>query len=129
MVDLLISDVPQPTQDGGKCSDIKMLLSQMRKERYLKFKETLTRRIETLRLNHNTEESTNNGTSSMLMNGRVNPAKVNLTKSSVSMSKEISTLFLNYQTTDMLKFTTTETCLSRHQMEEDNKSGISINNP
>jgi len=85
-------------------------------------------KTETSRSMLNTVESTNSGTSSMLMNGRENQLRDNSMRSSVSMLKEISTLFLNYQKTDTLILSTTETWLLRHQMEERLKSGISINN-
>jgi len=85
-------------------------------------------KTETSRSMLNTVESTNSGTSSMLMNGRENQLRVNSMRNSVSLLKEISTLFLNYQKTDTLILSTTETWLLRHQMEERLKSGISINN-
>jgi len=43
--------------------------------------------------------------------------------------KEISILFHHFQATDILTLSTTETWLSRLQMEERLKSGTSINNP
>jgi len=46
----------------------------------------------------------------------------------VSMSKDHSTLSPNYHHTDTLISSTTETLLSRYQMEETLKSGTSINN-
>jgi hypothetical protein len=41
-------DALLPTQDGGNCSNIKMLSLSVKEERYWKSKATLTRRTETL---------------------------------------------------------------------------------
>jgi hypothetical protein len=71
-------------------------------------------------------ESTNNGILSTLTNGKENPKKENLTKDLVSLSKEISTLFLNYQITDISISSPTETWSSRLKMEERLRSGTSI---
>jgi hypothetical protein len=47
-VDHQISDVPQPTQDGGNSLDTEVLLLSMREEKLLKSKETLIKRTEIL---------------------------------------------------------------------------------
>jgi hypothetical protein len=77
----------------------------------------------------NTEESTSNGTLSMLMNGRVNQVMERWMKKLAWRSIDHSTLFLNYQRTDTSQFLTTEIWLSRYQMVDLNKNGISINIP
>jgi len=43
------SDVQQPTQDGGRCGDIKVLMLSMIKERCCMFKVTLTQKTEILK--------------------------------------------------------------------------------
>jgi len=85
------SDAPLPTQDGGRCSDWRELTSQTREERFWKSKEVLMLRTETLVLTLCKTKSTNNGISSMLMNGRENQLRANLTKDSAYMLKETST--------------------------------------
>jgi hypothetical protein len=56
-------------------------------------------------------DSTNNGILSMLMNGRETPnqKKENSTRSLDFTLKEISILFLNYQTTDISQLMTEKT--------------------
>lgn len=76
----------------------------------------------------NMERSTNNGTSSMLMNGRESQERENSTKTSVSMLRETSTLCHNCQTTDISTSSTTETLLSRLPTQERLKLGTSIRN-
>jgi len=79
----------------------------MRKEEYLMLLEELTKKTETFLPGLSTEKSTNNGTSSTLMNGRESQLRVNSMKTSVCMLKETSMLFLNCQTTDTLTSVTT----------------------
>jgi hypothetical protein len=64
------------------------------KERSWMFKEMLMLKTETSLPTRNTEDSTSNGTLSMLTNGRVNQSKENSMKNSASMSKDHSTLSL-----------------------------------
>jgi len=90
------------TQDGGNSSDTKEFQLSMRKARSLKSKAMLIKKTETLVSTHRTMESTNNGILSMLMNGRENQERENLTRSSAFMLREISTLFHNCQRTDIL---------------------------
>lgn len=89
-------------QDGGRCLECKELSSQMNVARLLMFKEELIQKIETLLFTINTEKSTNNGTLSMLMNGRENQQRVNWMKISVFMLRETSMLLLSYPLTDIL---------------------------
>jgi hypothetical protein len=70
-----------------------------------------------------TDRLTNNGRSSMLINGRVNPPRENLMKNMVSTSKDHSTLFPNYNHTDTLTWSITETWLLRLLTEEKLKPG------
>jgi len=95
-------DVPPQTQDGGNYSDTKELQLSMREERFSKSKEILIKKTEILESTHRTTESTNNGTLSMLTNGKENQERVNSTRSSVFMLKEISILFHNCLRTDTL---------------------------
>jgi hypothetical protein len=81
----------------------------MRKERLSTFKEMLMLKTETLKPDQRMERSTSNGRSSTLMSGRESQERENLMRSSDSMSKETSTLFLNFQTTDISRFMITET--------------------
>jgi hypothetical protein len=83
MVDQPMSDAQLPTQDGGKCSDTKVLQSSMKEERSWKFKETLIKRTETSVSTSNKMDSGNNGTLSMLTNGRENQEKESSMKTSV----------------------------------------------
>jgi hypothetical protein len=82
-VDLQTSDALLPTLDGGKCSDTKVPQSSMREERSWKFKETLIKRTETSVSTSNKMDFGNNGTLSMLTNGRENQEKEILTKISI----------------------------------------------
>jgi hypothetical protein len=70
-------------------------------------------------------DSTNNGTSSMLMNTQRNQRRENSTRTSVSMLKDHSTLSLNWRKTDTLISSTTRTLLSRPEMEERVNHGTS----
>jgi len=53
---LLISDVPQPTQDGGNCSDIIATSLKTKKERFWISQETLMLKTETSLFMPNMEE-------------------------------------------------------------------------
>jgi hypothetical protein len=66
------------------------------------FKELLIPKEDTFKLQPRTDRFINNGRSSMLINGRVNPPRDNLTMNMVSTSKDHSTLFPNYNHTDTL---------------------------
>jgi hypothetical protein len=93
-VDQPTLDVPLPTLDGGNFSDTRALPLSMKEERSLKLLEMLMLKIEIFKsITREIMAFINNGTSSMPMNGRVNLARVNLTKSSVSMLKDHSMLF------------------------------------
>jgi hypothetical protein len=87
-------------QDGGKCLNIKIHLLQTKKEKCWRFKAMLMLRIEILKQETSMAESINNGTSSMQMNGKENQERENSTRSSDSMLREISMLFLNCQRID-----------------------------
>jgi len=89
--------------------------------------EELMLRIETSLPIRNMERSTNNGTSSMLMNIKMSQVRENSMRNSDSTSKDHSTLSLHYHHIDTL-ISLAITLLSRHQMEEHLKSGTSINN-
>jgi uncharacterized protein YjcR len=128
MEDQPISDAQLPTQDGGKSSEDKEHLWLMREERLLKFKVELMLKTETLLSETKTTKSTNNGMSSMLINGRENQLRDNSIRDSDSMLREISTLSQNFQRTDILISSTTETWSSRFQTVEEPKSGTSTNN-
>jgi hypothetical protein len=70
-VDQPTSDVPLPTQDGGKSGETKVVSLSMRKERYLRFKTKKTTLIwnqETFKLETEEKTSDNNGKSYMSMN-------------------------------------------------------------
>jgi hypothetical protein len=71
-----ISDVLLPTQDGGNSSDTRVLTLLMREEKFWKLSAMLIKRTETLESILKEMVFINNGTLSMLMNGRVNPEKV-----------------------------------------------------
>jgi hypothetical protein len=68
------------------------------------------------------------GKLSMLMSIQLNQLKENSIRNSVSMLREISTLYLQWIHTDILILSTTETWSSKLQMEERLKSGTSIRN-
>jgi len=127
--DQAMSDAQLPTQDGGNSSSTKVLQLSMREERSLRFKAMSIKRTETLESTLKRMESTSNGTSCTLTNGRVNLKRVSSMRNSVFMLKEISMLFLNCQITDILISLTTEIWSLKHQTVEDTKSGTSINNP
>ena len=84
------------TQDGGKCSDMKVDTSPMSTERLSMFKERLTQKedisnVTRTRIN----KSINNGTLSTLMSGRVNQEKESSMKNMVCTSKDHSISFLD----------------------------------
>ena len=69
----------------------------------LTFKAKLIQKEDTFNVTRlRMDRLTNNGRSSMLINGRVNPPRENLMKNMVSTSKDHSTLFPNYNHTDTL---------------------------
>jgi hypothetical protein len=96
-------------QDGGNSGDMKELTLSTRKERLSMFQVEEMMRTETSSHGRSIADLTNNGTLSMPMNIQLNQPRENSTKTSVSMFKEISSLFLNFQTTDILILSTTET--------------------
>jgi hypothetical protein len=103
-VDQATSDALLPTQDGGKCGDLKEDILLTRKERYLRFKtkvSTLIWRIETSRLPTEEKMLDNNSKSSMLMNTK-SQRRVNLTKTSDFTSRETSMLYHKWDHTDTL---------------------------
>jgi hypothetical protein len=103
-VDQQMSDALLPTQDGGKCGDLKEDILSTRKERYLRFKtkvSTLIWRIETSRLPTEEKMLDNNSRSSMLMNTK-SQRRVNLTKTSDFTSRETSMLYHKWDHTDTL---------------------------
>jgi predicted subunit of tRNA(5-methylaminomethyl-2-thiouridylate) methyltransferase len=100
MVVQLISDAQLPTLDGGNSSDTKVPQLSTRKERSLKFKEELIKKIETLVSILKRTPSINNSTLSMLMNGRVNQPRENSMIDLDSMLREISTSSQHFQIRD-----------------------------
>jgi len=75
------------------------------------------------------ERLVRDGRLSMLMNMKQNQQRDKWTPNLVSMLKEISILYQLCQPTSILTLKTVTGMLSsRHQMEEDNKSGTSTNN-
>jgi hypothetical protein len=116
------------TQDGGNSSETEEMDSlSTREERLLMSQEVKILKEDTSLLTPSMESLTNNGTLSMKMNTLKSQRRENLTRSSVSMLIEISTLSHSCQTTDTLTSSTTETWSSRQEMEERPKSGTSIN--
>jgi hypothetical protein len=101
-VDLVISDLQLPTQDGGNFSDMKETLSEMKEVKLLLFKVELITRTETSSLKTKMERLTNNGRSSMLTSMRRSQLRDNSTRSSDFMLREISTSSPNCQITDTL---------------------------
>jgi hypothetical protein len=102
MEDQPIWELKVLTQDGGNFGKLMDLsLETSRTIRLLPFQVELTTKTETLSLKTRMERLTNNGRSSMLMSMRRNQLRDNSTRSSVFMLREISTLFLNYQITDI----------------------------
>jgi len=84
----------QETLDGGNCSELMVLTSEMKEVNTLMFKAKLIPKEDTsnvMRLR--VDKSINNGTSSMLMNGRVNPPRENSMKNMVCMSRDHSISF------------------------------------
>jgi hypothetical protein len=81
------------TPDGGNCSDIKMDLLLMIKERFLMSTVELMLKTETLLFMPNMERSIKDGKSSMLMNIQTSQQRDNSTKSSVFTLREISILY------------------------------------
>jgi hypothetical protein len=92
-VEVLTLELPQLTQDGGKCSEWKVnSLLTFEIERSWMSQETEIKKDKTFTCGRNTVDSTNNGILSMLTNGRENQRRVNSTKSTDSMFKDHSTL-------------------------------------
>jgi hypothetical protein len=77
-------------------------MSSMREARLWRLLETSTKRTETFESIVEIMDFINNGISSMLMNGRENQERESSMRSSDFTLKDHSTLFLNYQTTDIL---------------------------
>jgi len=98
----LTLDAPLPTQDGGNSLDTKINLSPMKKERSLRFKEILMLNKEISLWVTKQLLSINNGTLSMLMNGRENQERENLMKNTVSTLKDHSISFLLWANIDTL---------------------------
>jgi hypothetical protein len=90
------------TQDGGKCSELKVLTLSMRKERSSMSQEELMMKTETSLSTTNMENSTNNGTLFTLINGQKNQRMENSTKTSVSVLEENSTSKLLCHQEDIL---------------------------
>jgi hypothetical protein len=102
-------DVLLQTQDGGNSSDTEALPLSMKEARYWKFKAMLIKKIEILELTPKEMDFINNGILSMLMNGRVNLAKVNLIKSLVFTLKDHSMLSQSSIHIEILILSTIET--------------------
>ena len=98
----LTLDAPLPTQDGGNSLDTKIHLSPMKKERSLRSKEILMLNKEISLWVTKQLPSINNGTLSMLMNGRENQERENSMKNSVSTLKDHSISFLLWANIDTL---------------------------
>jgi len=90
------------THDGGRCSNLTVLLSSMSMVKSWMFKVDMIVKTETSLFTTSMEESTNNLTSSMLMSGRENLKRVHSMTDLGFMLREISTLSPNYQSTDTL---------------------------
>jgi hypothetical protein len=86
--------------DGGNCSDMKVASLSMIKERLWMFKVESMLKTETSLFIKSMVKSTRDGRSSMLMSTLMNQQRVNSTRNSDSMLKEISTSFLNFHPTD-----------------------------
>jgi hypothetical protein len=124
MVDQATLESPQvSTPDGGNSLDQKVLSLSTKKARSSMFKAMLMLKTETLLFTTNTERSTNNGTLSMLTNTQRSQRRVNSTRTSVSMLRDLSTLSQKWDKTDTLISSTTETWLSRLKTEETPKFG------
>jgi hypothetical protein len=85
---------PTAHQDGGNSGDTKVPILLTKKERSSMSQEVKMTRTETSLLGTDTTVSTNNGTSSTPMNTQLNQSRENTMKTSVSMLKETSTLYL-----------------------------------
>jgi len=95
------SDVLPLILDGGKCGDSKIAMLPVKRAKFWKYKEVLIVKTEILlSIQRKIMKSTNNGISSMLMNGRESQQRDNLMRDSDFMSKEISTLFQSFHRTD-----------------------------
>jgi hypothetical protein len=90
------------TLDGGNYSNSKKehMLS-IRKERLLKYQEDLITKTKTLSSVTKIPRLNRDGKSSMLMSIQLNQLKENSTRNSVSMLREISTLYLHWIHTDI----------------------------
>jgi hypothetical protein len=129
MVDIhTLEPLLQSTPDGGRCSDLKEHISEASVRRnILTFKELLIPKEDTSNaMKQRTERSINNGTLSTLINGRVNQPRVNSTKSLDFTSKDHSTSSQLWVLEDTSNLSTTETWLSRLEMDKRDRSGGSI---
>jgi len=99
----------------------------MKEERSWKFKVMLMLKTETLVWILKQEVYIKSGISSMPTSGKVNQEKENWMKSSDSMLKDHSSLFLNWAQTNTWTWLTTETWLWRHQTVETLRYGTSTN--
>jgi len=115
----------QSLQDGGRCSDLKVLTLSTKKERLWMFTEPKMKKAETSKSGTNIMDLTNNGISSMLTNIQMSQRRENLTRSSDSMLKDHSTSFHNCHHTDTL-ISLAISLLSRLEMAETHKNGTSI---
>jgi len=86
-------------------------------------------KTKTSRFTISTEESTNNGKLSTLINTQRSQSRENSTLISDYTLKEISMLFLNYKKEDTSTLSTTETWLSRLQMVEIHRDGTLTKRP
>jgi len=83
------------TQDGGNCSRRMENSLSTRKERYWMFLEVSMPRIETFLSNQEMVKYIKDGRSYTLMSIQMSQRRESLTRNSVSMLREISTLSLN----------------------------------
>lgn len=97
MEELRKSQLKRPILDGGNYGDTKMVSSSTRKERSLMSHTQKIRKVQLSLLGASREATsdTNNGTSSMLTNGRDHQRRENSMRTSDSMLKDHSTLFPN----------------------------------
>jgi hypothetical protein len=98
-----MSDVPLPTQDGGKSGKLKVETLSMRRVRCLRFKtkaSTLMLRTEIFKLSLEERMRSDNNLKLFMSTNTRSQRKENLTINSVFMSKEISTLSQPYQVED-----------------------------
>jgi hypothetical protein len=125
MEDIHTSDLlPQRTQDGGNYSELKVLTSEMREVNILTFKVKLILKEDTSNVTKlKMVRSINSGTSSMLMNGRVNPPRVNSMKNMDSTSKDHSMSSQLCLLVNILRSLTIETWSSRPETTKRDKSG------